>query len=226
MEVLVGGVNDAGPRRRSASASASAQEPETSPHSKMATVPTTTTTTATASQPSALLLHGLESTSGPSSSSVSVSGSAMKVLVENRLADARALILRGLGERELRRVGFEVGEWVRGLSVEFGGGASGVEGVRDQGRRDSVVGVGVESVNERVVRENAVARRGSLSLGEGGQGQGQGQGGGGGGRREGREGRRGSYEREREKERERDGRYVGVGNELELVGKMGVAVGH
>lgn len=43
--------------------------------------------------------------------------------VEVRLADARAIVVRkmgwgkgrGLGEAALRRVGFEIGEWVRGM---------------------------------------------------------------------------------------------------------------
>lgn len=43
--------------------------------------------------------------------------------VEVRLSDARAIVLRGDGEGKgvsdagLRRAGFEVGEWVRGLAV-------------------------------------------------------------------------------------------------------------
>jgi len=45
--------------------------------------------------------------------------------VEVRLADARAIVVRkmgggkgsGLGEGALRRVGFEVGEWVRGMGI-------------------------------------------------------------------------------------------------------------
>ncbi|MCJ1312333.1 hypothetical protein MMC25_006007 [Agyrium rufum] len=35
--------------------------------------------------------------------------------VEVRLADARTVVVRGTGEKELRRVAFEVGEWVRSL---------------------------------------------------------------------------------------------------------------
>ena len=45
--------------------------------------------------------------------------------VEDRLRDARAIVVRGeggkVGEKELRRVGFEVGEWVRGLAEGRGG---------------------------------------------------------------------------------------------------------
>ncbi|MCJ1356756.1 MAG: hypothetical protein MMC33_006752 [Icmadophila ericetorum] len=173
--------------------------------------------------PPSSLLHGIESTiSGPG-----------KVGVENRLQDARALVLRAFGERELRRVGFEVGEWVRGLSVEFSGRGRdvfvdvGEERKRKRGRTDfGAVGRREESlsvnvnvnVNERVVRENAVGAVGGVdgrrrrgSVGSSGDGVESGE-------RDGRQGRRGSYG-------ERDGRLGGGGIGGELVRKMSAAVG-
>ena len=43
-------------------------------------------------------------------------GGGVKGGVEIRLGDAKAILVReGVGEGVLRRVGFEVGEWVRGL---------------------------------------------------------------------------------------------------------------
>ncbi|MCJ1235927.1 hypothetical protein MMC14_003901 [Varicellaria rhodocarpa] len=42
--------------------------------------------------------------------------------VDVRLQDARTVVLWTLGEKELRRVGFEVGEWVRGIGEGNGNG--------------------------------------------------------------------------------------------------------